>query len=166
MHEDCLWTPAARTGEHLAVARGRKAYVAAAVLAVLAIGCLVAFKSLGDPNRRFTNYVHQYATGWRSSRQPGRPQRDQTWIDTHKTAVVAAGKRSCDWLAKQPDAPKVRPPLRFDISQLSKHYVTAVEGRDVPLAHWTKWGIVGGAWKYLCPATERTKTTTAYEETD
>jgi hypothetical protein len=141
------------------MARVRKAFVVPSVIvAVLVIGGLVAFKSLHSSNRRFINYVHSYATQWRSSELPGRPQRDRAWIDAHEASVISEGKRSCAWLAKQPDAPRVDPSGHFDISRLAMRYVTHAEGRDVPLARITKWSVAGGAWNYLCPDEMRGKT--------
>jgi hypothetical protein len=133
------------------MARVRTAYIIpAALVAVLVIGGIVGFRSLTNPNRHFLNYVHSYATNWRSSKLPGRPQRDRSWIDANEAAVVTAGKRSCAWLANHPEAPRVDPPGRFDVSRMAMRYVTRVEGRDVPLARMTKWSLVGGAWNYLC----------------
>jgi hypothetical protein len=141
------------------MARVRKSFVIpAALVALMAIGGAVAINSLSNSNRHFVSYVHAYATNWRSSTLPGRPQRDRAWIDGHEAAVVAAGTRSCAWLAKQPNAPRVDPSGRHDVSRLAMHYVTRVEGRDIPLARMTKWSIVGGAWNYLCPDEMRVKT--------
>jgi type VI protein secretion system component VasK len=122
----------------------------AAVVAVLALGSIAGFRYMTSPNRQFLNYVHTDATQWRSSALPGRPQQDQAWLQAHGTAVLAEGQRACAWLATQRDAPSVIRAERADESRMAMHYVTKVEGHDVPLANMTKWYVVGGAWTYLC----------------
>jgi hypothetical protein len=42
---------------------------------------------------------------------------------------------------------------------MAMHYVTTVEGNDLPLARTTKWFVVGGAWNYLCHDQMNAKTT-------
>lgn len=130
----------------------------AVVLTALTVCAVAGFRFVTNPSRHFLNYVHAYATHWRSSAVPRRPQQDEAWIYAHPTAVIAEGQRACHWLAVQPDAPSVDSTGRSDMSRMAMRFVTEAEGNDVPLARLTKWRVVGGAWNYLCAGEMSAKT--------
>jgi hypothetical protein len=120
------------------------------------LGTRVA-SAASNPGRYLAD-VKTHATGWRSSGLPGRPERDQAWLESHTGALIATGRQACDWLAHQPDAPDVDPTYHFDRARMAMHYVKHHHSPDQPLARLTRWSVVDQAWHLLCPSVGDAKT--------
>jgi len=98
----------------------------------------------------FEVYVVTYVGGWANSDDLGGPERDTAWVKTHPREVLAAGDRSCNWLAQQPSAPTVDPSGRFAFETVLGRYFASSSGTRLGLSPSGESTVVAGAWAYLC----------------
>lgn len=138
--------------------RGRIVIAACVVLAV-GIGLAAPSIARSSSSDKFLSYVNDYVAGWGRSSDPGRPQRDLDWVKAHPQAVLAEGRRACDWLSAQDDAPAVDPTGRSEVTAMWTRYrQESHSARNTPLATYSRFVLVTGAWNYLCSADYRDKT--------
>lgn len=134
--------------------------------AALVAGSVAAYRFASNPERPFLYHAESYATGWWSSAMPGRPQRDRQWIRDHHAAVLAEGRRACDWLSARPDVPAIDPSGDSDLSSLERRYLHLVRHAADHLAKASRFGVITAAWNDLCPDTRDTKTVPFTDEGD
>ncbi|MFZ0324573.1 MAG: hypothetical protein WAN48_10625 [Actinomycetes bacterium] len=146
--------------------RGRVVGIAAAVVVVLVgigvvAGPSVALRLMHLRNEAaFRDYVSTYVGDWGSSENPNGPALDRIWVRTHPDLVQAEGDRACEWLARQPKAPRVDPSGDTSVGAMMTRYrkETRSTSREIGLAPTAQGTIVSGAWAYLCWWDRRTHT--------
>ena len=103
---------------------------------------LVHRPSAGD----YWTYVNTYVGG---SRNRERLQGDQAWVAGHRAEVMAQGRRACDWLKSQPDAPDIDASGRSEQSSLESRFLSETPTPG-PLASRSRSILIAGAWTYMC----------------
>jgi hypothetical protein len=128
------------------------------LVAAVVAGGVYVYRLASNPERPFFYHAESGAVDWWSSAMPGRPQRDRQWIRDHHAAILAEGRRACDWLSVRPDAPATDATGDSDLSSLEHRYLHHVRHAADHLAKATRYGVINAAWNDLCPDVRNIKT--------
>jgi hypothetical protein len=132
--------------------RSRRVWIVAAALVVVVAASAYAVRGLThDPHEEaFQKYIGTSIDGWSDSRIPHAQDRDREWAEAHPDAILAEGRRSCDWLAGRPDAPATGDPQQWGVTKLEGTYLHGHAPTGLKLHEISRRFVTTGAWLYLC----------------